>query len=444
MLEKALPPSRLALLNLIGEYASAQKTAIYIVGGFVRDLLLDRPSLDFDFVVESDALQFAHALAQKYGGRVVTHKRFNTAKWLIKNIHNRLLPSPDEKTESRDSLPDSLDFISARTEFYDHPTALPTVERSGIKLDLHRRDFTINTLALRLDGHHYGELYDFWGGLQDLDKKLVRVLHSLSFVDDPTRLLRAVRFEQRFQFKIEKRTLELMGEARELLHQLSGERIRHEFDLIFNELDLFPIMRRLQQLDLLSQIHPDLKWTSEHELAFSKVYNYTQYSVWNLPRLVGNTPVRNVLAYLVWLADLENGSGREICQRLRLPRNVCETLSKIIDAIGNINSLRNLNPSQLTRVLEKIPLYGVFALFCVCTDENLRQKINDYAVKWRMLTPGIDGDTLLDRGIPPGPEYARILSRVRDAWLDGNITKHDEELALLNELIKESGDQHIG
>jgi tRNA nucleotidyltransferase (CCA-adding enzyme) len=114
-------------------------------------------------------------------------------------------------------LPESLDFIGARTEFYDYPTALPTVERSNIKLDLHRRDFTINTMALRLDGRHYGELYDYWGGEKDLRKGLVKVLHSLSFVDDPTRMLRAVRFEQRFGFQIEARTVKLMEEARGLL-----------------------------------------------------------------------------------------------------------------------------------------------------------------------------------------------------------------------------------
>jgi tRNA nucleotidyltransferase (CCA-adding enzyme) len=128
-----------------------------------------------------------------------------------------------------------LDLISARTEFYLHPTALPTVERGSIKLDLHRRDFTINTMALRLDGYHYGELHDYWGGLNDLRNGLVRVLHSLSFVDDPTRMLRAVRFEQRFGFKIEERTLELLKEAITLIARVSGDRVRHELDHIIEE-----------------------------------------------------------------------------------------------------------------------------------------------------------------------------------------------------------------
>ncbi len=143
-LEKVLPPDRLSLLKTVALLAHEQQMPLFIVGGFVRDLLMDRPSLDFDLVVEGDAIALANQVASKLGGRVTSHTRFGTAKWLLK---------------------DSLDFVSARTEFYTHPTALPTVERGSIKLDLHRRDFTINTLALRLDGRHYGELYDYWGGL---------------------------------------------------------------------------------------------------------------------------------------------------------------------------------------------------------------------------------------------------------------------------------------
>ena len=171
MLEKALPASRLALLKLVAGASEKGQHAIYIVGGFVRDLLLERPSIDFDIVVEGDALQIAQALSQQYGGRVIPHKRFSTAKWFIKPIRANLLKRMGIENGRATDLPEALDFISARTEFYDHPTALPTVERSSIKLDLHRRDFTINTLALRLDGRHYGELYDYWGGLQGPGKE---------------------------------------------------------------------------------------------------------------------------------------------------------------------------------------------------------------------------------------------------------------------------------
>ncbi|HSO26490.1 MAG TPA: CBS domain-containing protein, partial [Anaerolineales bacterium] len=233
-LEAALPLARLALLRCTAQLAYERRLALYIVGGFVRDLMLGQPSQDFDLVVEGDAIALTRALADLYGGRVTSHARFGTAKWHIGAIKteltNRLLAeeaAADLLSSARPvhaaDLPDSLDLVSARTEFYTHPSALPTVERGSIKLDLHRRDFTINTLALRLDGHHYGELYDYWGGLNDLRQGLVRVLHSLSFVDDPTRLLRAVRFEQRFFFRIGPRTLVLMLEARSLLDRVSGD-----------------------------------------------------------------------------------------------------------------------------------------------------------------------------------------------------------------------------
>ena len=162
-LEAALPMERLSLLKKIADEAVEQRVALYIVGGFVRDLILEQPSLDFDLVVEGDAIALGKSLAQRYGGRVTSHGRFGTAKWHLSEIS---LPENGKKLASGGLH--ELDLVSARTEFYTYPTALPTVERGSIKLDLHRRDFTINTLALRLDGSHYGELHDYWGGMEDL------------------------------------------------------------------------------------------------------------------------------------------------------------------------------------------------------------------------------------------------------------------------------------
>jgi tRNA nucleotidyltransferase (CCA-adding enzyme) len=169
-LEQALPPARLGLLKAVADIATSQRAALFIVGGFVRDLLLDRHSLDFDLVVEGDAIALAEELRRIFGGRLTTHDRFGTAKWLIAEARVSLATQL-RFFDSSPELPEFLDLITARTEFYTHPTALPTVEKSSIKLDLHRRDFTINTLALRLDGTHYGKLYDYWGGYNDLREK---------------------------------------------------------------------------------------------------------------------------------------------------------------------------------------------------------------------------------------------------------------------------------
>ena len=180
-------------------------------------------------------------------------------------------------------LPESLDLVSARIEFYSQPTALPTVERGSIKLDLHRRDFTINTLAIRLDGLHYGELYDYWGGLEDLHHCLVRVLHSLSFVDDPTRMLRAVRFEKRFDFQIEQRTLDLLHDALPLLIRVSGDRIRHELNLILDESKISRMLPRLQDLLVLKAIDPMLCWNAQHAQFLDALLDQSYDPDWDFP-----------------------------------------------------------------------------------------------------------------------------------------------------------------
>ncbi len=159
---------------------------------------------------------------------------------------------------TQDDLPAHLDFVSARTEFYTAPTVLPTVESGSIKLDLHRRDFTINTLALCLNPDRWGQLLDFYGGLADLRAGLIRALHSLSFVDDPTRILRAVRYEQRFGFQIEPRSLELMADALDLLDSVTAARIRHELERILHEADPERYLKRLDALGVLAHIHPAL------------------------------------------------------------------------------------------------------------------------------------------------------------------------------------------
>ena len=222
---------------------------LYAVGGFVRDLLLGHPNLDVDLVVEGDAIRLAQELARRLGGHVRSHRRFGTAKWI--------LPDP-LRAPTNGALPEALDFATARTEFYEHPTALPTVERSSIKQDLHRRDFTINTLAIRLTPDRWGELLDFYGGRKDLDDRLIRVLHSLSLVEDPTRILRAARFEQRFGFQIEPRTAELIGNALDLLDRVSAERVRHELELLLAETEPERAFCRLAELNVLTVLNPDL------------------------------------------------------------------------------------------------------------------------------------------------------------------------------------------
>ena len=447
-LEMTLPPIRLLLLKLVAKTAFDQRAALYIVGGFVRDMLLDRPSLDFDLVVEGDAIHLAHALANKYGGRVTSHSRFGTSKWHIGEYRKELLENLEfdnfaatnrgndgvvHPAASQEDLPESLDLITARTEFYTYPTALPTVERGSIKLDLHRRDFTINTLALRLDGHHYAELHDYWGGLNDLNNGLVRVLHSLSFVDDPTRMLRAVRFEQRFNFLIEDRTIELINGAIPLLERVSGDRIRHELDHILSENRADKMLARLDQLQLLRAIQSNLKWDDWLSQRIQSLADISPETEWRLE--VNNKKLRTQLGYIFWLLRLSPIHTRRIIKRLKMPRKLTNDIFSSQDFWRDIASLKNMKPSEVVIRLEGIEPLAIYANYLAVEDEQVRQIIWNYVSRWRQVVPQTDGHILQRLGIPPGPIYRQILQTLRNAWLDGTIGSFEEEETLLEKLL---------
>ena len=434
-LNSILPEAKKTLLSLIAKHAYEHKTPIYIVGGFVRDLILNRPSIDFDIVVEGDAIEFTKSLVTVFGGKINTHKRFGTAKWHIGEIHDNLLQNfSDFSGLDLTQLPDTLDLISARTEFYDFPTALPQVERSSIKLDLHRRDFTINTLALRLDGNHYGELYDHWGGLEDLQNGLIKVLHSLSFVDDPTRLIRAVRFEQRFNFLIENRTFQLLMEAKDLINQVSGDRLRHELNLIITEPNPVPPLLRLQELNLLYQIQPNLMITPSIAEKIEIIMKSTIEPIWQIPGYNGSLNLNIILAYITWFMYLDS-NPKPICKRLRTPAIVTESGIKAQSFRKNVKKILNKKPSEKTEFLDSYSNHILYVLFNTTEDENIKDIIDQYITHWMKVRPFTSGEDLRKMGIQPGPQYKKILSRLRKAWLDEEIRTIDHEHILLDEII---------
>jgi tRNA nucleotidyltransferase (CCA-adding enzyme) len=438
-LEAALPQGRVAFLKLIAAQAYEMRMPIYIVGGFVRDLILDRPSIDFDVVVEGNAINLARELEKNFSGRLVSHSRFGTAKWQIAEIRTSLIEQlPDDGHFDPNDLPESLDLISARTEFYEYPTALPTVERSSIKLDLHRRDFTMNTLALRLDGRHYGELYDYWGGMNDLRRHSVRVLHSLSFVDDPTRMLRAVRFEQRFHFQIEERTLELIAEAADLVRQVSADRLRHELDLIFAEENAIAMLSRLDELGLLRAIHPDLHWQSSWKNRLTTALFAAMPVDWELPDSIGHLPARRFLAYLLWLMQFSPDTALSVTDRLRLSRPVGQSLHAIFRIKQSLPKMDNPSPSEVADELEGVSPLTLYALKIDRLPPNAELLLEQYIHRWRKIHPFTTGAHLRRMGLVPGPAYRKILARLRSAWLDGDISSAEAEQLLLSSLIKEN------
>ena len=438
-LENALPPYRHHVIKTIARIAYQQHSALYIVGGFVRDLLLEKPGLDFDLVVEGDAIALAQVLAREYGGRITSHPRFGTAKWHLEGAYLGDDSPPQDNSEDHPTI-NSIDLVTARTEFYSQPSALPIVERSSIKLDLHRRDFTINTLALRLDGNHYGELHDYWGGLNDLKQGIVRVLHSLSFIDDPTRILRAVRFEQRFKFCIEDRTMELLEAALPLLDRLSGDRIRHELDNILIEENVERIIGRLNELSLLSTIHPALVWDDWLVEKFRGLRVIRPPTEWGLgSENESMIPIKRKLAYIIWFIRLPVDQARQVLNRLRIFASLKNTILLACQLWLEQDKLAHTPPSQAVLILDAMPPLCRYALYMCTSEQRVRDALLNYVIDWAKVKPTLDGNDLRKRGIPPGPIYRDILSRLRNAWLDGEIGTAEQELELLDAILLDKG-----
>ncbi|HEY2979929.1 MAG TPA: hypothetical protein VGJ22_02005 [Anaerolineales bacterium] len=414
---KLLPPERLTLLRQVAAQAAASGASAYIVGGFVRDLLLGRRVSDFDIVIEGDAIRFADVLVNALGGTAARHAKFRTATWHLAN----------SRVGDRDLK--FIDLITARTESYSVPGALPTIEPATIDDDLRRRDFSINALAMRLDGEHFGSLLDPLKGLQDLGRGVVRVLHARSFLDDPTRMLRAVRYAARYGFALGDETRQLINpESRSTLSKLSGERVRREFDLIFEEEYAAEILARLGEFDLFTPLHPKLS-AANHQLP-----TITEPpSEWGEFKTADILSLRQALGWALWLSSLDASEIESIAERLAFPLALKETATAGATLRSEAAALQSKKPSELTFQLDRLPAAAVYAVYL----QTQLQPLKDYLVRWRHIKPRTAGDDLKARGLPPGPEYQRILSRLRAARLDGEITSDQQETKMLEELLAE-------
>lgn len=409
------------LIALIGSAAQTDQIHAYLVGGVVRDLLLGRPNLDIDFVIEGDAIDFANRLKAHFGGEVISFRPFGTAKWRVRQA---ALGFEDGNEE----LPDSVDFATARNEFYEQPTALPSIYNSSIKLDLARRDFTINTLAVQISPAS-GRLLDFFGGVADLNARLLRVLHNLSFVDDPTRILRAVRFERRLGFRVESRTAELIGTALPMLRRITGERVRNELTLLLQEPNPAASFLLLKQRAILSAIHPDLE--SIDDLPARMAMAEQPFPSW-----LANSIDRTELRWLLLLTSLISEKISLVCERLMMGRTLTEQALAIAHLVSGTDVLgdQKSKPSRITALLEHQPemvIYGVWLL----ANDVARSQIESFITHWKSVHPINDGHTLQARGLRPAPCFRLILDRLRAAWLDGEISSESEENRLLNDLI---------
>ena len=418
LLKRSLGEDRLRLLQLVAEEATGRALPLYVVGGSVRDLVLDRPLNDFDLTVEGNAIALARALAAKHGGGVTAHLKFGTAKWFLPK-HFKSFDVAQGKPDT--GTQDTLDLISARSETYKHPAALPTVAFGSIADDLRRRDFTINAMAIRLDGDQFGELRDDLHGMDDLQNGIVRVLHPGSFVDDPTRMYRAVRYEGRYEFKLAEDTRALVPEARPFVEKLSPQRIRHELDLILDEPNAVSMLRRLDELDLLACIHPALANFEKSNLATLKSEDptlQTRNSRWAL-----------------WLMHLTDQDVEFMNDRLHFNANLLKVLRSIALLETNLTAVVGLKPSETVGVLEGYSFKALEVASAALPEGEIKNTLDQYLSNWWHVKPKTTGHDLKKRGIPPGPKYNEILRRLRAAWLDGEVKNEEEEKKLLDTLL---------
>ncbi len=403
-----LPAELAQFLHLAGEVARRQGKKLYLVGGVVRDLLLGRENFDIDLVVERDALAVAQELAQANGARLTLHQRFGTARldwdgW-------------------------SADLASARSEMYPEPCVLPVVAPGSIGDDLFRRDFTINAMAVELDPERYGILLDPYGGLVDLAARLVRVLHRKSFIDDATRIWRGLRYEQRLGFQLETDTLELLRRDAKYLRLLSGDRVRHELELVFREARPGKVLRRAGELGVLACLHPSLNGRGlEGKLRRAR-------------RLCapGRPSLGLYLALLLY--RLKREEAEKVISYLHLRK---ATARVVRDALTLRDSLEPLSipewtPGEVYAYLISYDPEAVKANLAACRPAMVRERLEVFLRSLRHVRPVLDGEELKRMGVPQGPEMKVVLDRLLEARLEGTVSDPEDERELVARWLTEA------
>ena len=378
---------------------------VYVVGGIVRDLILGRTPGDIDLSVTGDAKAFSAELASRIGA-----------------------PSPDEsqfltfKISSTEIFPDvsSIDVVTARSETYAESAALPEVEVSSINEDLKRRDFTVNAMAISLMGSDWGTLVDPQNGFGDVMRKRIKVLHDGSFIDDPTRIFRAVRYAVRLGFGIDSRTNELISKSLANVDRLSGTRVRNEFELVLTESNRVKMFRMSEEIGLLAAISPGLRIGTKALQVLSDQSEQEAIST-ELPDLLAIT-----------MFGLNEDEAKQVVKRFDAPAAWTESITGNIQLAKHVAVLdqTNLAPSEVAEILRAIPLASIKAYILAGPPLPRREKLVEYIEKIQFITPEINGDDLLAIGIPQGPIIGQLIDIVRRAKLDGKVSTKQEELDL--------------
>ncbi|MCU0651864.1 MAG: hypothetical protein MUC39_02860 [Candidatus Omnitrophica bacterium] len=415
-----LPEELKKIIELCASTAETQGFKPYLVGGFVRDLLLGLKNLDLDIVIEGDGIKVAEELSKMLTAKLIRHRRFGTATLVLS--HNL-----------------KIDIAGAREECYPEPACLPSVKSGSVKDDLKRRDFSINAMAVSLNKKDYGRLVDFFHGLDDLSKGKVRVLHSLSFIDDPTRILRAIRFSVRYGFSLEVETSKYLKEAVRLnmLQRVEPQRLRDELILILKEDNPEKQIRQVQQLAGLSFIHSGLKLAKNN---FQLLKDTRQQVVWFEKNF---SQRRHLDIWLMYLSALLNAlSLRDTEQVLKAfvfrkgeEKRVisCKKISK--DFIRKL-SRKYVLPSLIFHLLNPLSYEAILLIRAKHKNKYLKKHIADFFKVYNSVRLLVTGHDLAAMGLKPGPHYQKIFLKLFNAKLDGKVRTEEEELEFIRKIAK--------
>ncbi|MGD2279099.1 MAG: CBS domain-containing protein, partial [Candidatus Omnitrophota bacterium] len=433
-MKESLPGKLMTFIRTISREADARGINVFLVGGFVRDILLGVKNYDLDIVVEGDAIEFGRILGSSMGGSLVVHKKFGTAtlvkdwpKWLGPSLH------PDNKFK--------IDIATARKEIYEKPAALPTVEFSSLREDLYRRDFTINAMAVNINKKNFGLFLDFFGGRNDLEKGIIRILHDKSFIDDPTRIFRAVRFEQRFGFNIEKHTEYLIQHAvkREMFRRTEKQRIRDELILILKEKDPDKAVFRMRELHELRFIHPGLVLPRSVKKRFDEIKKHVKWydssdnirkrrlDVWlmNFMVLLDSLSVKDVEDVLKGFVFTKSETIRVMSYKEKGDR-----------AIRRLSSKKKMKSSSIYKLLEPFSHEVTLCLMARTGSKTARNRIRKFFTEYNGTRLKISGSYIMKEGIAPGPRYKKLLDTVLYRKLDGKLATKQDEIDCLRKIIE--------
>lgn len=408
LLKARLPARIMRLLHQIGMIADERHEPIFLVGGVVRDLLLDRPNWDLDVAVEGDGIAFARVVADRYKAGMALFERFATARLVL--AHGL-----------------KLDIASTRRESYAQPAALPDVKPALLREDLHRRDFTFNAIALQLNAPQFGLLYDYYGGLRDLHAGKLRVLHERSFIDDPTRVFRAIRFAHRFGFHLESKTARLLREiaATDVIAQLSGPRLRTEMLLLADEAHPDRTLSSCARLNLFRFLHRDLRYGPSARRLVRSLAGAMTWWVTRCRRFPIDRPVAYLMALLTEATpEIVEGVITRLMLSNEQARKVRAGGTELMVVAQTLSATQSLKRSVVYRLLNGLPDEAL--LLCLARMEGraaasarVKRRMLDYLTKSSAVKPVLRGRDLLEMGVEAGPEVGMLLAQLLEAKLDG-------------------------